>query len=842
MEVFSLFGSVTLSDEEVREGLKEIEEDAKTTEKGIGDLSDQTEKSSSSMIESVSSVAASFTKFAAAGAAAASAMGGALFLVANRVTDTGDEIDKTAMKLGIGTDALQEMRFAADQLGVSQGSMERAMGRLNQRMSEGNEESTKYTEALERLGVATRDAEGNHRDADLVFQDVIGTLGEVESSSDRAALAAEVFGTRTARELLPAIEAGGEELEELTARAHEVGSVMSEDNVAASAQFQDAIHEAQQILGVLWREITFRVLPTFQMFLNWIGENAGRIQAVFEFIGSVTAIVFRTIAMIISDAVVAIGENIITPFLGWLAEFWSEHQQWIARAASVAWNVITEVISTAVSVIGSVLSPLISLFGNLLLQQEIMIPLATSLIAAFLGFKAVSFLPTLIQGIVAAKTALAAIMATMLSPIGLVVAAIAGLTAAGVALYRNWDTVMEFADRLMEKVSELANSLRDRVVEIRDNVVGNITRMTSEVTESVSGMVDTIRENLVGRLDGIRERVTRITEGIGNAFGALRNAVTGNSHIPDMVDEIDEAWDKFQHDWENNGKMNLDSAENDFSSFGQNVEETNEDVVNDTNIAANQVAITWDSVASDIGNSIADITTGVAQGVSSWSDLIVEFGNIFVNVMQQAIAEFITALITSQSAQATWLASVVSTMASAAASFISAAYAGLVAFFSFLGPFAPAAAAGVIGVALAAIGKMAGKAISAVGGAISTPSADTDFDSDGETDGNGGGNGGQQISEITGPTRDLLTDLLRPLARFDELTGIGNRIYDLLDARLPKMGELAVASGAGDVNIGEINLTVPVDDASQIPRRVVDDLESELATRLLDERRGTGGR
>jgi len=43
---------------------------------------------------------------------------------------------------------------------------------------------------------------------------------------------------------------------------------------------------------------------------------------------------------------------------------------------------------------------------------------------------------------------------------------------------------------------------------------------------------------------------------------------------------------------------------------------------------------------------------------------------------------------------------------------------------------------------------------------------------------------GTQVSEITGPTRDMLVSLLSPLSSLDSLTGIGQRIYDLLDNRL----------------------------------------------------------
>src|SRR5690606_17823584 len=45
---------------------------------------------------------------------------------------------------------------------------------------------------------------------------------------------------------------------------------------------------------------------------------------------------------------------------------------------------------------------------------------------------------------------------------------------------------------------------------------------------------------------------------------------------------------------------------------------------------------------------------------------------------------------------------------------------------------------------------------------------------------------GRQIAEITGASRDLLVDLLSPLARLDEQTGILQRIHSVLDERLPR--------------------------------------------------------
>jgi phage-related protein len=79
--------------------------------------------------------------------------------------------------------------------------------------------------------------------------------------------------------------------------------------------------------------------------------------------------------------------------------------------------------------------------------------------------------------------------------------------------------------------------------------------------------------------------------------------------------------------------------------------------------------------------------------------------------------------------------------------------------------------------------------------------------------------GGTQVSEITGATRDLLTSLLSPLSSLDSLTGIGNRIYDLLEDRL-----------VGGVTIGTINVT-PANGES-VSEATAREIEEAISERL----------
>jgi len=221
----------------------------------------------------------------------------------------------------------------------------------------------------------------------------------------------------------------------------------------------------------------------------------------------------------------------------------------------------------------------------------------------------------------------------------------------------------------------------------------------------------------------------------------------------------------------------------------------------DSGISITDLSKKWSAalstMLSDVFNFVVDTTVAFANGTADWEAILGSFGTIMGSVLNSVFDALIAGMIASIVAEDAWLATTLANIATAIVGFISLAFAALTAWFAFLGPFAPVAAGLVIAAAIAAIAALGVLAINAIfPSAADTPDAEdipgTDTDTDTAT-------GGRQISEITGPTRDLLVDLLTPLARLDSLTSIGNRIYDLLDERL-------IPGGSGGLTIE--NLTI----------------------------------
>lgn len=108
---------------------------------------------------------------------------------------------------------------------------------------------------------------------------------------------------------------------------------------------------------------------------------------------------------------------------------------------------------------------------------------------------------------------------------------------------------------------------------------------------------------------------------------------------------------------------------------------------------------------------------------------------------------------------------------------------------------------------------------------------------------------GRQVTEFTGPSRDLLIDLLSPLAHLAQVVSPLWDIRNILDQRLPNFnasGMEFAAAGAGAMSPAVVieNITVhsSAKDGRQLARDMMDEIEREMARRINFGVRGRGGR
>ena len=126
------------------------------------------------------------------------AAGGAAFLALTRHTvNYADSLDKASLRLGINTDQLQRMRYAAQLAGVNQETFDTSLQRMTRRISEANKGNVGYIRALREIGLNFRDLE--NMNAGDQFDAVMQGLAGIGNQGARVRLAMQFFDTEGVR-------------------------------------------------------------------------------------------------------------------------------------------------------------------------------------------------------------------------------------------------------------------------------------------------------------------------------------------------------------------------------------------------------------------------------------------------------------------------------------------------------------------------------------------------------------------------------------------------------------------------------------------------------------------
>ena len=153
--------------------------------------------------------------------------------LAYKSVTTADELNTLSKQTGFTTDEIQKMKYAADLVDVSFEDISGALRKLKPKITENNE-------ALQKLGVSTKNADGSTRNATDVFYAAVKALSQISNETERDQLAMELFG-KSADELAGIIDDGGEALRQYGEEAESLGAVMSGETIDSLNEINDTI-------------------------------------------------------------------------------------------------------------------------------------------------------------------------------------------------------------------------------------------------------------------------------------------------------------------------------------------------------------------------------------------------------------------------------------------------------------------------------------------------------------------------------------------------------------------------------------------------------------------------
>ena len=250
---------------------------------------------------------------------AATATSAAILKGVNALTTYGDNIDKMSQKLGMSAQTYQEWDAVMQHCGTTIDSMQASMKTL---ASAAETES----DAFEKLGI-TQEQIANMSQEQL-FSATITALQNVGNETERTYLAGKLLG-RGATELGALLNTSAEDTEKMKQRVHELGGVMSDEAVKASAKYKDSIQDMKTAFKGIGRDLISDFVPAltevsdgltaifsgdengvelftqgFDKAIMNISQSAGKLKPIVKKLGSIAM-------QVIPEIVGTIGESIL---------------------------------------------------------------------------------------------------------------------------------------------------------------------------------------------------------------------------------------------------------------------------------------------------------------------------------------------------------------------------------------------------------------------------------------------------------------------------------------------------------------------------------------------------
>lgn len=225
-----------------------------------------------------------------------------------------DDLMTQSSVTGLSTDALQEYAYMAELVDTDVSTITGSLTKLTRNMDSATKGTGAAYEAFQKLGVDIYNTDGTLRDANDVFDEAIGKLGEVENQTERDALAMDLFG-KSGQELNPIIDAGSDALEEFRKQAHETGYVLDGETLESLGNIDDSIQLLKNTMDTAKNQVATALMPIVakitEAFVKWassvdwvkVGETIG---TVLEKIGKAIGVLIDIISKIVTAAKTAV--------------------------------------------------------------------------------------------------------------------------------------------------------------------------------------------------------------------------------------------------------------------------------------------------------------------------------------------------------------------------------------------------------------------------------------------------------------------------------------------------------------------------------------------------------
>ena len=512
----------------------------------VEDAADESEEAKGSF-EGLGSVckatAAAMTAAFAAVSAAAIAGAKALVEMSTAGAAYADTVLTESTVTGIATDKLQEYMYAAELVDVSTETLTKSMAKNIKSMQSAADGSAAYAEAYDKLGISVTDANGNLRDSEEVYWEIIDSLGKIENETERDAVAMQILG-KSAQELNPLIEQGAARMAELGEQAHAAGYVVSDDMLNAYGALDDQLQylnvgatAAKNALGTVLLPVLTDLATEGNAllgeFTNGILDANGDISKMSDVIGEMLPKVLDMFMEFLPELMEIAGE-----IVGSLATAIVDNLPTIIdTAAQIVFSLLQGLIAALPQIVEGALQLVLALVNGILANLPMLLNAALQAVVT-LATGIANALPTLIPTII---EVVIQIVQTLIDNLPMILDAalqlIMGLTQ-GIL-----DALPVLIAALPEIILGIITFLLDAIPQIIETGIQLITSLVAALPEIITAVVEAIPQIIEGIISAVLSAIPQIIQAGIDLLISLVKAlpqiiVTIVNAIPDIISGI----------------------------------------------------------------------------------------------------------------------------------------------------------------------------------------------------------------------------------------------------------------------------------------------------------------
>lgn len=483
-----------------------------------------------------------------------------------------DDLITMSTNTHISTTDLQKYSYALNFIDGDMGTLTKTMRKNTQIMGAARDGNKTYMKAYNRLGISIKDANGQLRNGQDVYWDVIDALKKIKNPTERDALAMQLLG-KSGTEVNTIIDAGSEAFKGMGEEAERMGYVMGEETVKKLGDFNDKLQQlkagatglknaASLIALPFLDDLADKGIPILAEFSKGIANAGGDVTQMGDVLGKGISDVLNLLVAKLPEFV-SLGVNMINSLIGGI----SDNAELIAQSAVDIINTLVNGIAellpmviegaakiivglatglgqslpTLVPTIVSVMINIVqTLIDNIPMLIEAALQLITGLATGIINAipVIVEALPQLITSILdGILTAIPQIIQAGIDLLSALVTALPEIIAAIVAvLPQIIDAIVQFytteipmiieaglklLSALVENMPEIINAIVEALPQIIDAIVNALTENLDPIIQAGIKVFEALVQNLPEIIATIAAKIPQIIDGILQAFSTI---------------------------------------------------------------------------------------------------------------------------------------------------------------------------------------------------------------------------------------------------------------------------------------------------------------------------------